>query len=177
MASRDQNIQTVTNAAYAIGVPVEIALAQAQRESSFNDRAVGRDGERGLMQPLPSTWAGVMPGYSFDQAFDPETNLLFWQKYFISLLNQFGWDYRNALIAYNGGPGHLTNPGKYGPPSSGAINYANAILNAAGWGNAAANVPNIPDTATSASNTQSGLFWPVAIGMGALIFLFLTGDD
>lgn len=178
MASRQENIQTVTDAAYAIGVPVEIALAQAQRESGFNDRAVGRDGERGLMQPLPSTWAGVMSGYSFDQAFDPATNLLFWQRYFGQLLNMFGWDYQKALIAYNGGPGHLTNPGKYRPPSSAAINYANSILNAAGWGSTAASIPEQSPTATIANNiTQSGLFWPIAIGLGALVFLFLTGDD
>lgn len=178
MASRDQNIQTVTDAAYAIGVPVEIALAQAQRESGFNDRAVGRDGERGLMQPLPSTWRDEMPGVSFDLAFDPATNLAFWQRHFSRLLNMFDWDYQKALIAYNGGPGHLTNHGKYGPPSIAAINYANSILNAAGWGSAAASIPEQSPTATTANNiTQSGLFWPIAIGIGALVFLFLTGDD
>lgn len=184
MASRQQNIETITNAAYAIGYPVELALAQAQRESGFNDRALGRDGERGLMQPLPSTWRDVMPGYSFDQAYDPETNLLFWQRYITQMLSRFGWDHRKALIAYNGGPGVFSRPSL---PRATA--YADAILAAAGWGSGKASIPTpnysataIPTNDADASQPYnddgapegSGLFLPIVIG--AVLLLFLTGD-
>lgn len=173
MASRQQNIQTVTDAAYALGVPAEIALAQANHESGFRDRALGRDGERGLMQPLPSTWASVMPGVSFDLAYDPETNLLFWQRYFGSMLNQFGWDYRKALTAYNGGPGVFSRPSL---PRAQA--YADAILSAAGWGSGpGSTAAAIPTNEADASQpftdpTGSGLLLPIAIGAVLLLFLF-----
>ncbi len=184
MASRQQNIQTVTNAAYAIGYPVELALAQAQRESGFNDRAVGGDGERGLMQPLPSTWRDVMPGVSFDSAFDPETNLVFWQRYLGQMLSRFGYDYRKALTAYNGGPGVFSRPAALRQ----ATGYADAILSAAGWGSGQSTIPTATAIPTNADASQpfdetfydgtptgSGLILPIAIG-AVLLFFILTGD-
>lgn len=166
-------MQTVTDAANAVGIPVGIALAQANRESGFNDRAVGYDGERGLMQPLPSTWAAEMPGVSFDLAFDPQTNLIFWQRYFGKLLRQFG-DYERALQAYNGGPGHVQR----GTVSAMARNYARAILSAAD-----SYTPQSQTGADAASNESpsetpsgSGYFLPITIG-ALLLFFILTGDD
>lgn len=41
------------------GVPVNLALAVAKSESNFNCGAVGRGGERGVMQIKPSTARGL----------------------------------------------------------------------------------------------------------------------
>lgn len=170
MPTKAQNQQTVIRAAQAIGVPVEIALAQAKRESGLDDRAIGRDGERGLMQPLPSTWRSVMPGVPFDQAFDPETNLLFWQKYFGGLVRQFG-DYRLALIGYNGGPGRVHNP------RAAAVEYARAILAQAGASGSTGGIPadaagNVGDSAVAGQSDW--LQWlPYAVaGIAVAWFVF-----
>lgn len=178
--SREQIKAMIQEAAWDIGVPPEIALAQAKRESGFNPGAKGLDGERGLMQPLPSTWASVMPGVSFDAAFDPATNLQFWQRYFGSLLNQFGWDVAKALTAYNGGPGRVAR----GNPHPAAVDYARAILRDAGWGDVAAS-PGLYPTSTNGADVGSGNpaednagsgkpddnFWPIAIVLiGAILF-------
>lgn len=124
-----QNI--VIDYAYGYGIEPQIALAQIQKESGFNPLAVGSSGERGLGQFMPGTWERFGYG-SFDNAFDYDYNLTAWGNYMTYLLNLFGWDYEKALIGYNGGEGYLTNPGKYGPPSQRAINYARSILSSAG---------------------------------------------
>lgn len=121
----------VVDYAYGYGIDPQIALAQISQESGFNPNAVGGSGERGLGQFMPGTWQRFGNG-SFDNAFDPNYNLWAWGEYMTFLLNLFGWDYEKALIGYNGGEGHLTNPAKYGGPSSRAINYAKTILANAG---------------------------------------------
>jgi|GEM_PF-5639598 len=50
------NIQNqISQEALAQGVPPSIALAVAQKESSFNPNAVGAAGEIGLFQLMPAT--------------------------------------------------------------------------------------------------------------------------
>lgn len=126
----------VIDYANSFGIDPQIALAQISQESGFNPNARGGSGERGLGQFMPGTWARFGNG-SFDNAFDPNSNLQAWGQYMTFLLNLFGWDYEKALIGYNGGEGHLTNPGKHGPPSSRARNYAKTVLAAAGRQNVA----------------------------------------
>lgn len=125
--SREQLISLVQDYAYGAGIDPAIAVAQAQRESGFNPNAVGSSGERGLMQFMPATWARFSDR-PFDDAFDPNYNLTAWGNYMGYLLDLFDWDYSKALTGYNGGEGHLTNPGRYGPPSSAAQAYARDIL-------------------------------------------------
>jgi soluble lytic murein transglycosylase-like protein len=88
-----------------------------QVESAGNPRRVGREGERGLMQLKPRTWATVthdMYGrkLSFDRAFDPSVNRKVGRAYLAVLhtyllQNKAKWkaDERSLLLAcYNAGP-------------------------------------------------------------------------
>ena len=126
----DQIKALVISKANQFGINSNVALAQIQRESGFNPNAVGSSGERGLAQFMPGTWTRFS-SESFDNAFDPEKNLNAWGGYMTYLYTLFGGDYSYMLTGYNGGEGHLTNPGKYGPPSQAAQNYAQAILSQA----------------------------------------------
>lgn len=129
----DEIKQLVIDKANQWGINPNIALAQIQQESGFNPNRVGALGERGLGQFMKGTWETYGSG-NFDNAFDPATNLDAWGNYMSSLMGTFGGDYIKALTAYNGGPGHLTDPGKYGPPSAAAIAYGQNIYAAAGFG-------------------------------------------
>jgi soluble lytic murein transglycosylase-like protein len=128
----DEIKQAVIDYAYGCKIDPGVALAQAARESAnFRQDVIfgpyeGGDRERGLMQFTPDTWAMYGTG-SFDNAFDIDYNLSAWCAYMQYLLNLFNWDYQKALTAYNGGPGHLTNPAKYGGPSQAAISYGQQL--------------------------------------------------
>jgi soluble lytic murein transglycosylase-like protein len=125
--------QLVISKANQYGINPGIALAQIQRESGFNPRAVGGYGERGLGQFMRATWDRFGSG-PFDNAFDPVMNLDAWGNYMVYLMALFNGSYLKALTGYNGGEGHLTNPEKYGPPSAAAQAYAQAIYSQAGFG-------------------------------------------
>src|SRR5262249_39680793 len=112
--------QKISDYAWSYGFTPAIALAQAQRESNFDPFANGTSGERGLMQILPSTWASFSGGVSFDSAYDVDYNLTVWGNYMSYLSGLFGGDVTKILQAYNGGEGHLLDPGRYGPPSQAA---------------------------------------------------------
>ena len=70
----------VIQAARMAGVDEEWARRIAFCESSFNPRAVGPAGERGVFQFMEATWASNAPrfGYSpeWDRAFDAEANIV-----------------------------------------------------------------------------------------------------
>lgn len=108
------------------GIPPELAIAQARKESSFNPNATGGKGEQGLFQLLPSTARelGVTNGY------DPGQNIDGGLRYLRQQYDRFGsWDV--ALAAYNAG---ATNVTKYGgiPPFASTRSYVAEILHNAG---------------------------------------------
>ena len=111
----------------ATGIPYSVEVAQANAESGFNATAVSSAGAEGWLQFLPSTYdtyasqAGVSPGSEFDPASEAKVYDVFMK----SLLQQEGGNLRNALAAYNAGPGNLA--AGYG--------YADSILAAAGQSN------------------------------------------
>lgn len=82
----------------SIGVPANISLAVARRESSLNPNAIGSQGEIGLFQLMPAT--ASMLGVS--NPFDPYQNI----NGGITLLSieygRFG-NWEQALAAYNAG--------------------------------------------------------------------------
>ncbi len=129
----DEIKQLVVSKANQYGINPGIAYYQIQRESGFVPTRVGASGERGLGQFMKATWDRFGSG-SFDNAFDPNANLDAWGNYMVSLLGLFGGSYLKALMGYNGGEGHLTNPERYGPPSAAAQAYAQAIYSQAGFG-------------------------------------------
>lgn len=164
----DEIKQKVLYYASIYGIDGGVGLVQIQTESGFNPRAYNAGtGASGLGQFIPGTWAQYGRG---GDPFDVDANLDAWGRYMRDLLNQFGGDYAKALIGYHSGAGAvagvLRNPS--GNPKSTA--YYQGILAKAGALQPQAQ-PDFPD------NTQSGLFWPIAI-LGALaITLFLIGDD
>jgi len=115
----------VSSAARGTGLPASVVAAQINMESGFNPRAVSPAGAQGIAQFMPGTWASNAPRGS--SPFDPNASLSAYTKLMGALLSQFGGNVRNALAAYNAGPGNLK--AGYG--------YADAILSGAGAGSSA----------------------------------------
>ncbi len=101
-------------------VEVELILALVKRESTFNPKAVSRNGAAGLLQLMPPTardlglkvpsYANVRkprPDPSIDERFHPTKNLSAGVKYLHEMLERYHGDYSLALAAYNVGPGNV----------------------------------------------------------------------
>lgn len=130
--TREQLIALVQDYARRYGIDPAVAVAQIRRESQFDPNANGRAGEKGLAQFIPETWARFGSG-PHSNAYDPDHALTAWGKYMTYLLGLFDGDISKALIGYNGGEGHLTNPARHGPPSAAAQRYAREVLAEAGY--------------------------------------------
>ena len=83
----------------------------AYSESSLNAGAVGKDGEQGLMQILPSTWDEFAPKVGVSDPFDPVSNVQVGAAYLAYVRDQlirkgYAEEYW-ALVAYNWGPNNL----------------------------------------------------------------------
>lgn len=107
------------------GVEVDLLLALVKRESTFNPKAISRNGAVGLLQLMPPTARGLgltVPSYenvrkptpnpSVDERFDPLKNLDAGVKYLHDMLERYDGDYSLALAAYNAGPGNVRKNGK-----------------------------------------------------------------
>ncbi len=154
----------VVSKANEYGINPNIALAQIQRESGFNPRAVGASGERGLGQFMQGTWADYGSG-SFDNAFDPVMNLDAWGNYMVALMGMFGGDYIRALQGYNGGPGNVQR----GTVSARARAYAQAIYSQAGF--TESSVVNLDQIGVSPSGLP---MWLLIGGLGLLLWVALS---
>ena len=119
MPTITQQIQAL---APSYGVPANLAVAVATKESGLNPNARGGKGEIGLFQLMPSTATslGVNPS-------DVTGNIQGGLTYLSQLYKQYG-DWGTALIAYNEGPSNLASKGVF--PVSQA--YSDSILAAAG---------------------------------------------
>jgi soluble lytic murein transglycosylase-like protein len=106
----------ITSVANQFNVPPSIALAVAQKESGFNQAAVGAAGEIGVMQLMPATAAGLGVDPS-----DLNQNVTGGVSLLASLYQQFG-DWSDALAAYNAGPTHLAAGQSYASSILGSIN-------------------------------------------------------
>ena len=108
----------IAEAASRYGVPVDLALAVARRESNFDQNARGALDEIGVFQLRPGTAAevGVDP---FDLAGNIEGGMRYLRKQF----DRFG-DWATALMAYNGGPGNVQR----GTVSDAAQRYSREVL-------------------------------------------------
>jgi soluble lytic murein transglycosylase-like protein len=91
-----------------MGVDPALALSVAYHEGSLNPNARGADGEIGTFQLMAGTAAGlgVTDRSNLDQ------NIWGGIKYLKQQLTRFG-DVRQALAAYNGGPGIVRRDGSY----------------------------------------------------------------
>ena len=106
----------ITSVANQFNVPPSIALVVAQKESGFNQAAVGSSGEIGVMQLMPATAAGLGVDPS-----DLNQNVTGGVSLLASLYQQFG-DWSDALAAYNAGPTHLAAGQSYASSILGSIN-------------------------------------------------------
>lgn len=105
----------ITSVANQLGVPSSIALAVAQKESGFNQAAIGQAGEIGVFQLMPATAAGLNVNAS-----DLTQNVQGGVSLLSSLYQEFGnWD--DALAAYNAGPTHLAAGQSYASSILGSI--------------------------------------------------------
>lgn len=123
----------------ATGLPYSVEAAQANAESGFSATAVSSAGAEGWLQFLPSTYQGYasQAGVGAASEFDPASEAKVYDLYMQSLLKQYSGNIRNALAAYNAGPGNL----------SAGYGYADSIMAAAG-------------TASNAKTTTTGISIP-----------------
>ena len=92
------------------GVPVELQLAVARRESEFHPGVQSHAGARGLMQLMPGTAQDVSRelglGYSAGRLLtDPVYNATLGSAYLAGLVEQFGSSAILVAAGYNAGPG------------------------------------------------------------------------
>lgn len=112
----------IESSADKYGVDSDLIKAVIGAESGYRSDAVSGSGAQGLMQLMPSTAAGL----GVSDPFDPQQNIEAGTKYLKSQLDRFG-DVKQALAAYNAGPGAVV---KYGgvPPFKETQNYVNKVL-------------------------------------------------
>ena len=118
----------IINIYHKVNVPKHITKkfvrAQIWAESEDYPKAVGKAGERGLMQIMPDTWKGLEPKLNFKKnAFNPERNIYAGVKHLVSLDRELKWrnsrweelneEEKRKLIAaaYNCGTGRLMKSG------------------------------------------------------------------
>lgn len=105
VGERDDIVALIEREAGRVGVPPEVAEAVAHTESRFNPRAVGADGEIGLMQILPSTARMLgFAGTTGDLAV-PETNVHYGVTYLAQAWRLAGRDLCTAVMKYRAGHG------------------------------------------------------------------------
>lgn len=93
-----------------LGVPPELALAIARRESEFNPRAQSPSGARGLMQVMPATARDIARdvGLPYDLnalSTNPDYNALYGANYLAGLRERYGPSIALVAAGYNAGPG------------------------------------------------------------------------
>ncbi len=95
----------VREEAHRQGVPVSLALSIAKHESNFRCSAVGRHGERGVMQIKPRTARGL--GYRGKPSGlnDCATGIRYGMIYLKMALKKAGGNPYRAAILYNAGLG------------------------------------------------------------------------
>jgi len=110
-------------AAQANHVDPDLIRAVAKNESGFNPRALSPVGAKGEMQLMDGTAAAL----GVTDPFDPAQNIAGGAKYLSQLLAEFHGDIRQAVAAYNAGPGAVE---KYGgvPPYTETQQYVNNVL-------------------------------------------------
>jgi len=115
-----------------------ILAATAYVESRFNQYAVGRDGDTGLMQIIPSTWREWAPKVGVSNPYDPLSNVQVgaaYMNYLRSYCVSKGYPgVRWMLVAYNWGPQNINRfaqrGGRWEDLPEKQRNYALSIINA-----------------------------------------------
>jgi soluble lytic murein transglycosylase-like protein len=119
---------TIYDVAIAEGVDPTLAFSLVRVESGFTRRAVSSAGAVGLTQVMPSTALWLQPGLTYNELFEPHTNLRLGFRYLRLMLEQYNGDLHLALLAYNRGPNRVDDILRGGgDPSNG---YAGMVRSA-----------------------------------------------
>ncbi|MGQ0814128.1 MAG: lytic transglycosylase domain-containing protein [Gemmatimonadota bacterium] len=111
------------------GIEPKLAYGLVKTESAFKNRAVSHVGARGLTQVMPRTAAWMVPGTKAEDLYDQKTNLKLGFRYLNQMIDKYKGNVRNALLAYNRGPGTVDKVlRRGGDPNNG---YADKVLR--GW--------------------------------------------
>jgi hypothetical protein len=135
------------------GVPLDLAMALAGSESSFNPQARGpvikKTGRRalGLFQIYSED---VKKKYNITNPLDAEQNVRGGLNFFGDLLNDYKGDVPLALSAFNAGKGRMADYGGGVPPFPGLKKYISDITS---------------ETAQGTGSTGIGFPWPEERGM------------
>lgn len=108
------------------GVSAQLVAAVIQAESSFQPRALSRNGAYGLMQVTPDTWRhvnrelnvcnGKHAGECTPECYyTPELNIRIGTVYLAKMIQRYKGDVTLALAAYNAGPGMVDHYGGIPP--------------------------------------------------------------
>ncbi len=92
---------SIEKAAIDYDLPAELIRGVIQAESNFQVRAVSPAGAQGLMQLMPATAREL----GVDDSFDVRQNIEGGARYLRQMLDMFDGDVKQALSAYNAGPG------------------------------------------------------------------------
>jgi soluble lytic murein transglycosylase-like protein len=95
----------ISNHALANDIPVDLALAVVNHESSFDANATGQAGEIGLMQIKLSTARGMGYEGSAEELYEPATNIRWGMKYLGKARELARGSECGTLSRYNGGHG------------------------------------------------------------------------
>jgi soluble lytic murein transglycosylase-like protein len=100
--------RTIYVQAREMGVEPDLVFGLVATESRFNPRAVGRRGERGLLQLRLATARAYDRHVTPEALFHSETNLRLGLLHLKREVEHFDHDWRLGLLAYNMGRGRLT---------------------------------------------------------------------
>ena len=127
-ASRDHLRPILKRSAQEGGLPADLVMALAWKESSWRVGAVSRAGAVGVMQLMPSTVTFVSRDLmGLKSNLDPRNgtaNIRMGTRFFAHLVKIYDGSYRRALIAYNQGVTALRTRGSY----PGAERFADSVL-------------------------------------------------
>ncbi len=118
--SKQYYMNLARQAAQAHGIDPDIFIRQIEAESGFNPNAVSPAGAQGISQIMPAT----AQGWNVDPM-NPRAALYASAKAMSKYIKSYG-GWRNALVAYNAGPGRVGKP-LYSETS----NYIDKILGGA----------------------------------------------
>ena len=115
--------EMIRSASEKYGIDPVLVKAIVKAESDFESGAVSEDGARGLMQLMPET-ARLMGVSDID---DPRENIEGGTRYLSKLLNDFNFNLRLAVAAYNAGESAVRIYGAV-PPYVETQNYVKKVL-------------------------------------------------